>query len=135
MLRSRCGEKGLFSAVFSGAELKKRDAVIRGFGGDGELYDLYRIPELSIGGDNGICIHNHYMAVGKKKNSTVSLILSSNTLYKCDYEIRNSSKELIIHADRRDYYMTLHHDGSTGVFSSEAVGTESMKDSLRGMFK
>lgn len=115
------GSINSFTALYKDAVRVLQRHLISGFGGDGEYYDVYKIPTvtLSNGTDNYV-IHNLFVAVGEEKDYGFKLLLSAGIFAKAKVILDNVDKSMTIESERGEYYMTLAvTDGSTTVFEQE----------------
>lgn len=115
------GSINSFIALYKDAERVLQNHLISGFGGDGEYYDVYRVPSVTLSnGTDDYTIHNLFVAVGEEKDYGFKLLLSAGIFAKAKVILDNVDKSMTIESERGEYYMTLAvTDGSTTVFEQE----------------
>lgn len=117
------GSRRLFEATFKDAILKREDYNIKGFGGPGTKYCLYKIPVFIL--SNGVeqyTIKNMLIAVGESKNYEFRLLLSAGVFYACSVTIDNTNHKryLGISYSKDEYVMVIAENGnSTVVFTQD----------------
>ena len=105
-----CDEADYLRRIFPDAKLVNEKIWLSGFGGDGEIADAYRIPELVLqSSGNSIKFRNLTMAVSCRLRNGYSLILPGTVFLKTDYRINNYSTEpnLQIYYERDEYGFTM----------------------------
>lgn len=117
------GSHDMFNCLFPNAELKSDRYKITGFGGAGELYRLYIIPEFCMHTESGdYTIKNFIVAVSNGIISKFDLILCAGVFGKSKVTVDKTpgKSEMVVEYDR-DVYMMISTNGgkSTTVFSQD----------------
>lgn len=122
------GSHDMFECLFPNAELKNDKYKITGFGGAGELYHLYIVPEFCMQTESGnYIIKNFIIAVSNGVISKFDLVLCAGVFGKSRITIDKTlgKPEMIIECHRDVYTMISTNDGkSTTVFSQDEEYTE-----------
>lgn len=117
------GSPDMFECLFPNAELKNDKYKITGFGGAGELYRLYIVPEFCMQTESGnYIIKNFIIAVSNGVISKFDLVLCAGVFDKSKVIIDKTlgKSEMIIECHRDVYTMISTNDGkSTTVFSQD----------------
>lgn len=117
------GSRDMFECLFPNAKLKNANYKITGFGGAGELYSLYTVPEFCMHTESGdYIINNFIVAVSNRVISKFDLILCAGVFGKSRVIVDKTlgKSEMIIECDR-DVYTMISTDGgkSTTIFSQD----------------
>lgn len=118
-----------FLRRFPDALLLNDSFTIKGFGGSGTQYKIYKIPCLTLcdSEGNSINIHNCVVAVGTMDKVKFQFIVSATMLHKAKYAIDNTSQLFTVDCGRNDYYMILAEDG-------KSVTVFEQRETLKDMF-
>lgn len=89
-----CADIQYFREVFFSAEPLDEKVVLSGFGGNGQLVDMYRIPLFVLqNGEHSISFKNFHVALAKQAGMGCDLILPAVMFSKMDCLIGRRCKE------------------------------------------
>ncbi len=89
-----CADIQYFQEVFASAESLEEKVILSGFGGNGQLVDMYRIPLFVLQNDgHTISFKNFHVALAKQAGMGCDLILPAVMFSKMDCMIGRRCKE------------------------------------------